>query len=90
MGCGCGRRRRAATAGEGAATGVMAPAAEEPSPFARLVAAGWRPAGGGQWRRGDEVTTAAKAIAALDLELAAAEAVAAMEAAMVKEGGEDA
>lgn len=45
----------------------------------RLIEAGWRPAGTGLWRRGDEVTTAAKAIAALDLEEAAAAALVEIE-----------
>ena len=49
--------------------------AAAPSPFVQLLAAGWRPAGVGQWRRGEVVTTAAKAIAALDLEEVAAAAL---------------
>ena len=46
------------------------PAATEPaaapSPFVQLLEAGWRPAGSGQWRRGDVVTTAAKALAEIE------------------------
>lgn len=36
------------------------------SPFVLLLEAGWRPAGSGQWRRGEVVTTAAKALAVID------------------------
>lgn len=66
MGCGCGRRRRAGTGDAQAMAAMSTP--PEPSPFVLLTQAGWRPAGSGQWRRGDEVTTTAKALAALDLE----------------------
>lgn len=54
------------------ATGTEPAAA--PSPFVRLLAAGWRVAGVGLWRRGEVVTTAVKALAemeAIALELGA-------------------
>lgn len=48
--------------------------AAAPSPFVRLLEAGWRPAGSGQWRRGEVVTTAAKALA--EIEVVAVEVIA--------------
>lgn len=79
MGCGCGQKKAAAAAS------ATPQEYAEGSPFAFLVERGWRPAGGGEWVKGEgaeaERATARDAIAAELAAIWAAEAVAEMEVA---------